>query len=182
MSYHDIAIQNPELNEKREELGWDSKYSDVERDFISSNDWGTVKRKINSSNSITLLESPSPDLSAKAVKLDNLDAILSPESGRKDPGINHVIAKAAEKNDTSVVLEFKNLLGSRKNRMHTLSSWRTIIQLSEKYGFSLILSTGAEKSNQLRNPKDLESLLKTLEVYDSNPLSSNPKQIMARYV
>lgn len=181
MKYHDIAVTNPELNELLEELGWSTDFTDVEREFISETDWGKAKRKINSSNKITILESPDPDLSAKAVELDKLDAILSPERGRKDSGMNHVIAKAAEKNDTAVILQTRDLLTSRKNRMHTLSHWRTIIKLYQKYGFDLILSTGAEDKLQLRNPRDIESLLKTLGVDDSKPVTENPQKLLERY-
>lgn len=182
MKYHDIAVTDPELNDLLEELGWSTEFKDLERTFVKETDWGKAKRKINSTNSLTILDSQNPDLLAKAVELDSLDAILSPERGRKDSGMNHVIAKAAEENNTAVILQLKDLLTSRKNRMHTLSHWRTIIKLYKKYGFDLVLSTGAEDKYQLRNPKDIESLLKTLEIDDSKPVSENPSQLLERYV
>lgn len=182
MKYHDIAVDNPELEQMLQELGWSTEFTDVERDFIGESDWGRAKQKINSSNSLTLLESPDPELASKAVKLDNLDAVLSPEKGRKDPGMNHVIAKAAEENDTAIVLQLKDLLTDRKKRMHTLSHWRTIIKLYKKYGFKLIISTGAEEEQQLRNPKDVESLMRTLDIEDSKPVSENPRQLLEEYV
>lgn len=181
MKYHDIAVTNPELTDLLAELGWSTEYVDVEIDFISESDWGKAKREINSSNALTILESSDPELSSKAVELDNLDAIISPEKGRKDPGINHVIAKKAEKHNTAVILQIKDLLTNRKNRMHVLSHWRTIIKLYKKYGFNLIISTGAETETQLRNPKDIDSLMKTLSIEDSKPISENPLKILENY-
>lgn len=178
MKYHDTAVTDSDLTDLLEELGWSTEFVGVERDFISETDWGKVKRKINSSNALTILESPSPELSSKAVKLDNLDAIISPERNRKDPGINHVIAKAAEENNTAIILQLKDILTTSKHRMHTLSHWRTTIKLYKKYGFNLIISTGAENKAQLRNPEDINSLLKTLDIDDSKPLSENPRKML----
>lgn len=179
MDYYDIAVRNSELKEQMQSLGWSTEVFDVERNFITNDDWGEVKKEIHSTDAVNILVNPDPELTAKAVELEDLDAVMSPEKGRKDAGINHVIAKAASENDTTVVLSFQNLLTSRKQRMNTLSSWRTAIKLAEKYDFKLILSTEATDSFQLRNPKDIEALLRTLDVEDAGKLlKHNPYQIL----
>ncbi len=181
MTFHDIAVKNPELQDYMEELGWNTEIFGIDRNFIASNDWGEVKKQAKKGKGIQILESPDPELMRKAVKLDELDAVLAPYRDRKDAGMNHVIAKAAEKNDTEVILAFKDLLGSSKKRTHILSHWRSIIRLSDKYGFKTVLSTGAEKEQDLRNPKNLQSLIKTLEA-DSEMLRSNPGEIIGEYL
>lgn len=183
MDYYDIAVRNPELSENMSDLGWETQIFDIDRNFITNTDWGKIKREVTSSDALNILQSSDPEITAKAVKLQNLDAILSPAKGRKDPGINHVIAKAAAENQTSIILSFNELLTSRKKRMHTLSNWRTIIKLADKYEFNLILSTGAEQKHHLRNPQDLEALLQTLEVEESSkPLNQNPSQLVSDYL
>ncbi len=181
MTFYDIAVKNPELQNYMEELGWKTEVFQVDRNFITSNDWGEVKQQVKKGDGLQILESPDPDLMRKAVKLDELDAVLAPYRDRKDAGMNHVIAKAAEKNNTAVILAFRDLLGSSKKRTHILSHWRTIIRLSDKYGFKTVLGTGAEKENQLRNPKDLQSLIKNLEA-DSEMLKNNPREIIGEYM
>ncbi len=181
MTFHDIAVKNPELQSLMEELGWSTEIFEVERDFITSDDWGEVKQQVNKGQEMKILEAPEPDLMTKAVKLDRLDAVLAPYRDIKDAGMNHVIAKAAEENNTAVILVFRDLLKSPKNRTHILSNWRTIIRLSDKYGFKTVLSTGAEKEHELRNPKDLQSLIRTLEA-DPEMIKNNPEEITGDYL
>lgn len=183
MDYYDIVVQNPELKQKMQQLGWNTEIFEAERNFITSEDWGEVKQQATQKDRINILKSPDPELALKAVKLDQLDAVMSPEKDRKDAGMNHVIAKAAAKNDTAVILSFNDLTGSRKKRMHTLSHWRTVIKLAEKYEFDLILSTGAESEEELRNPRDLEAFMKTLDVKPAHrPLKQNPSELLEGYV
>lgn len=183
MDYYDIAVKKPELKHHLEQLGWNSDIYEIERNFITDDDWGQVKQQATKQNKLNILESPNPELSLKAAKLNELDAIMSPERGRKDAGMNHVIAKAAAKHETAVIISFNDLLGSTKNRMHVMSHWRTIIKLADKYGFKLILTMGASSKNELRNPRDLEALLKTLDVKPAHkPLKNNPSQLVEKYL
>lgn len=181
MNYRDIAVRNPELEEKMKSLGWKTDVIHIERDFITSDNWGQVKKQVNKDGCMKILVSPSPELMRKAVKLEELDAVLSPQRGRKDAGMNHVIAKAAAQNETSIILSFKQVTGSRKKRMHNLSHWRTIIRLSDKYGFRIVLTTEAEQENDLRNPKDLEALLRTLEA-GKELITDNSEKTVEGYI
>lgn len=183
MDYYDIAVKNPELEQKMQNLGWNTEIFKAERNFITSEDWGEVKKQATQKNKLNILRSPEPELALKAVKLDGLDAVMSPEKDRKDPGMNHVIAKAAAENNTAIIISFSDLLGSRRNRMHTLTHWRTIVKLADKYEFDLILSTGAERKEELRNPRDLEAFMKTLDMTPAHkPLKQNPSEILEGYM
>ncbi len=113
-----------------------------------------------------------------------VDVLAHPELGRKDSGLDHVMAKQAAENRVAVQLNVRQLLETRgKVRSHVLSHMRRNIRLCKKFGAPIITSSGAQNIHQLRGPRDLASIPRILGM-DLKPgfrtVSEIPKQILDR--
>jgi len=83
-------------------------------------------------------------LNRKAVETPEVDVLLHPELGRLDSGLNHIMAKLANKNNVAIEVDFREILLSSKNtRSHILSKISDNIRLSIKYRVPLIICSGA---------------------------------------
>lgn len=87
-----------------------------------------------------------------------VDALLSPELGRRDSGMDHILARMAAKNDVAIGFSFAPLLrASSYERANILRfmvrNWRLI----EKYKAPRFLTTSAENMWEVRAPRDLMS-------------------------
>ncbi|WP_324735475.1 Ribonuclease P protein component 3 [Thermococcus sp. SY098] len=88
-----------------------------------------------------------------------VDALISPEFGRKDNGFDHVLAKIAAKNDVAIGFSISQLLKANLyGRANILRFMMKNWQLVDKYRVPRFLTSSAESKWEVRAPRDLMSL------------------------
>lgn len=179
--FHDLGTRNSseEFTAKAEELGWDTTAANYDIERLDGTDWGELKKDIQRSNSdILIYEGGDGELHRKVAEHGKVDVIMSPDEGRKDSGIDHVIAKECAENDIAIGFEMRRLFTSEKQRSHILKHWRRNLKLCEKYDAMKLLTTGAEELNQLRAPQDTASLIESLGFKGKEAISDHPQNII----
>lgn len=185
MSYYDLCLQktSEEIKEKAEELGWEATNCEFETVFLEADDWGELKRKIgqNRENAdVLVFRGGDEDLNRKAAEDSRIDVLLHPEKGRKDSGINHVVAEEAAMNDVAIGFDLRMLDSSSKTRSHILRHWNRNLMLCDKYDAPYIITSGAGEKFDLRAPRDLASIIDSLGYKGSKAISGFPEQILER--
>lgn len=166
-------------------LGWTSTNCDYKTVFLEADEWGVLKRKIGEERNnadILVFKGGDEELNRKCVEDPRLDVLLHPEKGRKDSGINHVIAEEAAKNQVAIGFDFSELKSSEgKKRTHILSAWRRNLKLCDKYNTPYIITSGASEIYGLRSPKDLASVIESLGFEGEKAVSVYPSAIVRRF-
>jgi ribonuclease P/MRP protein subunit RPP1 len=89
----------------------------------------------------------------------NVDILSQPYRNRRDSGMNHVLARKASENDVAIEINLASFLKtSSRYRHRVISQFRHIMDLKRKYGFSVILTSGARSTYDQRNPLDIFAL------------------------
>ena len=117
-----------------------------------------VRKYRNKSSCISVLGG---DLKVNRNCLENvqIDVLSKPYFKRYDAGLNHILAKEAKENNVAIELVFSDILKSYlARRSKILANFRDIYKLYRKYGFPLILSSGAESVWDLRTVKDFQAV------------------------
>lgn len=182
MTYYDLCLErNEEVVDKAEELGWEVK--DLRTVFLKADDWGELKRKIDEERDdadVIVFLGGDEDLNRKAAEESRIDILLHPEKGRKDSGINHVVAKAAAENDVAIGLDLKMLKSSKRTKSHLLHHWSRNLMLCEKYDAPYIITTRATDKFELRAPRELKALVDSLGYDGGKAVSDFPGKIVER--
>ena len=103
------------------------------------------------------------DLKVNRASLENvkIDVLSRPYLRRYDGGINHVLAKEAANNNVAIELCFRDVLRSYlAHRSKIISNFKDIYTLYRKYGFALILSSGAESVYDIKTTQDFIAFFK----------------------
>ncbi len=183
--FYELCLRetSEEIEELAEELGWTSTSCDFETVLLEAEDWGELKQKIGSSREkadVLVFLGGNEELNRKAAGDSRVDIILHPERGRKDSGINHVIAKEASENNVAIGFDFQQLVTGGKTQTHILSHWRRNLKLCEKYNTPYIITSGAREKYDLRAPRDLESIINSLGYEGRKAVSDYPSRILER--
>ncbi len=95
-----------------------------------------------------------------AVRDSRVDALLHPYAGRRDCGVDTVVARAAAESGVAVGVELEDLILARgMERVRVLAHFREILRLSRKYGFRVLATSGARCRYSLRSLREAEALL-----------------------
>jgi len=183
--FHDLCLRNTseEVEEFAEELGWESTSCDFETVFLEADDWGELKGKIGNEREdadVLVFKDGDAELNRKAAGDSRVDIILHPENGRKDSGIDHVIAEEAAENSVAIGLDLKQLEASSKTRSHILKHWRKNLMLCDKFDTPYIITSGAEEKYELRAPRDLASVIDSLGYNGKKAVGKYPRKILKR--
>jgi ribonuclease P/MRP protein subunit RPP1 len=162
----DICIREKtdEVVSKAEELGWRNPES-YETTFLEADNWGELKKKIKrnrESCDVLVFRGGDEKLNRKAASDSRIDVLLHPEKGRKDSGVDQVVAEKAAENDVAIGFDLQQVLKPAKTQTHILSHWRRNLKLCEKYDVRYLLTTGAGDKFRLRAPRDLKSMIDSL--------------------
>lgn len=123
-------------------------------------------------------------LNRLACETPEVDILTHPELNRNDSGLNHVLLKAAAKNEVAIEINFRNiLLASKKTRSKVLSNIEKNIKLAKKIKNLIIISSGAISHWEMRDPQIMISFatqfgLELNEAKDS--LSGIPEKILEK--
>lgn len=103
-----------------------------------------------------------------AVSDERVDVLAHPERGRKDSGVDSFIARQAGKNGVAIEVNLRNLILARENhRVNALKNVERNLTLSRKYGFDIVVTSGAKSRLELRSGDGVSQLLKLLGFNDS---------------
>jgi ribonuclease P/MRP protein subunit RPP1 len=112
-----------------------------------------------------------------------IDVLSKPYFKRRDCGINHILAKEAFNNNVAIELCFKDILTSYLSyRAKILSHFREIIKLHKKFKFPLIITTGASSIFDIRSPRDISAIFKSIGLNEDEITScfnSYPEDIVS---
>ncbi|ASJ17529.1 ribonuclease P protein component 3 [Thermococcus chitonophagus] len=88
-----------------------------------------------------------------------VDAIISPWAGRKDQGIDHVLARLMARKNVALGFSLRPLLyADPYTRANLLRFMRKAWELAEKYKIMRFITSSAKTKWEVREPKDLMSL------------------------
>ena len=139
-------------------------------------------KKLRNKADIIIVSGGISKINRAACEMPMVDILAHPERGRKDSGIDEVMAKLAHKNSVAIELNFKYVLHSyNKIRSHLISHMKTNVRLAKKYDATIIISSGAESALDLRAGRELASLgtLVGLELAESlDCISFIPQRII----
>lgn len=131
---------------------------------------------------VLLVEGGNLSLNRKAAETPEVDILTHPELGRRDSGLNHVMAKLATENHISIEINFREILLSSKNtRSHIVQKMAKNVELCQKYHTPIIICSGGFSHLQLKDPKILTSMgcLLGLEINEAKrALSEVPESII----
>ena len=111
-----------------------------------------VRRKTE----IVIVRGGDVEVNRAAVETNQVDLLSHPESQRNDSGIDQIMARSAADSNVCIELNFRQILNSyRKSRVHTLAHMRQNLKLAKKYGFPIVITSGAYSKWELRAPREL---------------------------
>jgi len=172
-----------EVEELAEELGWSATNCKFNTVFLEADNGGELKKKIKNNRDdadVLVFKGGNVKLNRKAAEDTRVDVLLHPEKGRKDSGLDHVIAEEASKNKVAIGFDLHQLMKNKKQQTHVLTAWRKNLQLCEKYDTPFVLTSGAEEKLDLRAPRELAAVIKSLGFKGNRAVSENPEKILER--
>lgn len=124
------------------------------------------------------------DINRLAVSDKKVDVLAHPELGRKDSGIDAVLARKAAENKVAVEVNLGSIIRSRGgSRVHALKNIRRNLMLSRKYKFDLIAASGAKSKLELRDASGVFELLKLIGFTEEEAVGAieeNPEKVLNR--
>lgn len=183
--FYDLCLRetSEEVQHLAEELGWTATNCKFNTVFLEASDWGELKKKIKQNRDgadVLVFKGGNVELNRKAAEDTRVDVLLHPEKGRKDSGIDHVIAEEAAKNKVAIGFDLQKLMKSEKQQTHVLTAWRKNLRLCEKYNTPYIITSGAQQKLDLRAPRDLAAVIKSLDFKGNKAVSKYPRKILER--
>ncbi|PSH02465.1 MAG: hypothetical protein BRC26_00400, partial [Nanohaloarchaea archaeon QH_8_44_6] len=179
-AFYELCLRNTseEIQELAQEIGWERTNCQLNTVFLEASDWGELKKKIDKNRQdadVLVFKGGDKELNRKAAGDTRIDILLHPEKGRKDSGIDHVLAEEAAENNVAIGFDFKQLEKSQKSRTHILKHWRRNLKLCEKYSTPYIITSGATKKYGIRPPRELAAIIESLGYDGQKAVSDHPK-------
>jgi ribonuclease P/MRP protein subunit RPP1 len=121
-------------------------------------------------------------LNREAVETPEVDILAHPEFERQDCGMNHVLMKAASKNNVAIEINFREVLfSSKKTRSMILKNISQNVKLAKKFKAPIIACSGAFSHWDIVDPQCLISFVSLLglELNEAkNAVSKVPEKII----
>ena len=140
-----------------------------------------INRYRNKSNYISCLGG---DLKVNRSVCENhrIDVLSRPYYKRRDSGMNHVLAKEAQRNNVAIELCFRDILNNhRRYRANVISSFKEILMFHRKFKFPLILTTDSKSIYHVRSTRDIVAFFRSIGFSDEeiyNGFYYYPKKIV----
>ncbi|MBS3056021.1 MAG: hypothetical protein J4473_01155 [Candidatus Aenigmarchaeota archaeon] len=113
------------------------------------------------------------EINRAACEESMIDILLHPELGRTDSGIDHICAKAAAENNVAVEVDFREIMeSSYKHRVSALAYIKQNIEICNKYGVPIIISSNAHSKWNLRTGRDMAAIGYLLGMELANAIDS----------
>jgi ribonuclease P/MRP protein subunit RPP1 len=181
------------LNKFRNGLDWRSKPRLAIGVEISSDEQSQIRKLVSGvrkSTEIVVVRGGTPDLNRMILETPEIDILINHDVQGK-PGVNHVLAKLAKKNNVAIALDFNQLMVSyRLGRIQEFSAMQETAKLIRKFQAPFILTSGARDPWDMRSPSDLLAFGKQLgfsEAHSRKGLSDsivreNKKRLSGKWV
>lgn len=113
------------------------------------------------------------DINRLAVSSSKVDILAHPDLGRKDSGIDAVLARKAAENNVAIEVNLGSIIRSRGvSRVHALKNIRRNLMLSRKYKFELVAASGAKSRLELRDANGVFELLRVIGFSEEEALGA----------
>jgi ribonuclease P/MRP protein subunit RPP1 len=133
---------------------------------------------------VILVSGGNVEINRAACENPFVDVLCHPEAGRKDSGMDHVMAKQASIYNVAIELNFREFLhASKKQRSHILAHMCRNVMLAEKYGVNVVVTSGAGSIWEMRAGRELAALAYVVGMTREHAVrttSSIPESIIAR--
>jgi ribonuclease P/MRP protein subunit RPP1 len=117
-----------------------------------------------------------------AVAEPGVDILAHPDLGRRDSGVDAIVARAAAENRVAIEINLGRIINSSgTRRVYVLRNVKKTLMLARKYGSPLIASTGAESWLELRGGDGVRCLLQMIgfeEEEITDAMTTIPEQII----
>ncbi len=98
-------------------------------------------------------------LNRAACETPQVDILTHPEFGRNDSGLNHVLVKAAAKNNVAIEVNFREIfMATKKSRTRIMSNIEQNIRLAKKLKAPIVLCSGAISHWEMKDPQIIMSM------------------------
>ena len=204
MSYIDLHVSGADagvMTKFSKELGWDKlcfifdtpKPGEVPKGHfagfkINAKNDRELMKKINLvSDYDVVLVSGDNTVLRKASTMGEVDVLARPEEAaghdymhQRDSGLDKVIVRNCAENDIAVELDFSQVLNSKgSRRARIIGRMAQNIELCQKYGAMIVITSGAKTNKGLRNPKDMASFFSLLGLRNAElSLTEVPKKLL----
>ena len=128
----------------------------------------TPKTKTKSNTALHISESKNEQNNRQILDKGNIDVLFNLENQpgndfihQRNSGLNHILCKLANKNQTAIGVSFSNLLHQSFNPQ-TIGRINQNLSLCKKYKVKTIFASFAKSPSEMRPPHDLTSLFSSL--------------------
>ena len=170
----DILIENP-----RKLIGIEFG---IEIKAKNQNEMFKISRKFRNKTKFISVLGGDLGINRAACENRQIDVLSRPYLKQRTCGINQVLAKEAYKNDVAIELCFNDILSSYLSyRSKVMAHFREIIKLHKKFKFPLIISSGSSFLWDIRSPRDILAVFKSLGLSEeeaNNCIFNYPKKIV----
>lgn len=132
----------------------------------------------------TIVHGGDYDINRLAASSSRVDILAHPDLGRKDSGLDAVLARKAAENSVAIEVNLGSIIKSGgSSRAHALKNIRRNLMLSRKYKFDLVAASGAKSRLELRSADGVSELLKLIGFTEEEALSAMgkiPEKILNR--
>ncbi|MDP7079548.1 MAG: RNase P subunit p30 family protein [Candidatus Undinarchaeales archaeon] len=118
-----------------------------------------------------------------AVESRETDVLRAPYRGRRDSGVDKVVAEAAARNGVALELSFADVLAPNSGRIGLLRRLGELVEFAGAFDTCLVLSSGAIDMLGLRVPQDLAAFVTCLGMDNEDALeavSTVPGEVVDR--
>ncbi len=98
-----------------------------------------------------------------ATRDTRVDILAHPYLGRRDSGVDVVVARQAAENGVAIEVDLWSIISAKGiARVRQLQKVHRILLLSRKYGFDIVVTSGAKSRYELRGSKEAEAILTSI--------------------
>lgn len=191
LGYDGVALIQSSKNYNNEDL---NNLTEIEDDFkifkgieIFAKNPDDLKKKVQKFRpkvDVLIVNGGNIKINRAACENPRVDILAHPYKNRRDSGINHILAKKAFENEVAIEFSINSMIKTYSSvRVKTLSQFRQIMNLQQKFKFPLIIGSNAHSIYDLRTPQDIIALTKCFDMdlnQAMNSLSQIPINIIER--
>lgn len=130
---------------------------------IHANGKKDLKAKLEKRLDYTLVHGGDYNINRLAVADKRVDVLAHPDLGRRDSGVDSVIARAAGENKIAIEVNLGRVINSWGfSRVYLIRNIRRNLKLARKYKVPLVATTGAKSFIELRGGDGVHHLLRLI--------------------
>lgn len=124
------------------------------------------------------------NINRAATRDSRVDILAHPYKGRRDAGVDVVIARQAAENQVAIEVDLWSIISARgMARVRHVQKVQRILKLSRKYGFTIVATSGAKSRYELRGAKEAEAILMSVgftQEEAKRAIEDAPKEILEK--